>query len=296
MRYSLCSKTPCAVKLNGEYLGKSDLNLRYFDFDGDGVLHLIPFDNSLQEERIMLCECNKQNQPFKSYAFDGGYLIMPIFKSAFIPTFKNLFSFELESVAVNLFIDGYAKLFICTKQNSNIFALPFIPEKAQAELIGNNLILFIQQKEKGKLLFFSLESTPIIVNKFNCSEFYIKDDKLFITQNTNTLKGFSFLITVDKNGAILNKNTTKSAPISALSPLLRPFAFLEALLYKEEFYEFLHPDLKEHSALIEGFFGEFYNFIPLRLENQISALLLKNNLAQKVSFLLKDNLICDFSY
>ncbi len=296
MRYYIISKKTCNVKVNDCFLGKADCNLSFFNAEKGALLELHPIDNAFTPITATLTNnCNNYNG-ITAYEYNGGYILLPFFELKANYTYKLLFNEELEGVNVCVFLDGQIKLFINAKEGSNLFYLPFLPNKIAAEQKNGVLFLTLTNRTQKECMVFNLNKAPTLIFTTPIQEMVFNDSSFILIRKVNLLRSSFIKCEYDYNGAILNKNFIKSRAISALSPLLTPFAFLEELLEEIPIEDFLDNSLQPHKQMIFDFFGDFSTFIPLIKNERPNAILLYKKRAKEICFMQNNGLISDFYF
>ncbi len=296
MRYYIISKKTCNVKVNGCFLGKADCTPSFFNAEEGALLELYPLDNAFSPiTATLFSNCNNYNG-ITAYEYNGGYILLPFFELKANYTYKLLFNEEFEFGNVCVFLDGQIKLFINAKEGSNLFYLPFLPSKITAKQKKNILFLTLTNRTQKECMIFNLNKVPTLILTNPIQEATFNDASFTLVRKVNFLRSSFIKCEYDYNGIILNKNFIKSRAISALSPLLTPFAFLEELLEKLPIEEFLDSSLQPHKQMIFEFFGNFSTFIPLIKNERPGAILLYKKRAKEICFMQNNGLISDFYF
>ena len=296
MRNYIISKKTCNVKVNGCFLGKADCTPSFFNAEEGALLELYPLDNAFSPiTATLFSNCNNYNG-ITAYEYNGGYILLPFFELKANYTYKLLFNEEFEFGNVCVFLDGQIKLFINTKEASNLFYLSFIPSKIYANEKNGVLFLTLINHTQKECMIFNLNGLPKLILSTPIQEVIFNENSFTLIRKVNLLRASLIEYEYDYKVSILNKNFIKSRPISALSPLLTPFAFLEELLENMQIEDFLDYSLKPHKQMVFDFFGNFSTFIPLIKNKETTAILLYKKQAKEICFLQNNGLISDFYF
>ena len=293
--YFICSSA-CCIKINGEFVGECDCNIKSVNAPFPALIEIIPLKQSL----LPVCYfANKQddcfNENLRVYNCLEGLLFMPIFHQKASTYYKNLYHKDFEEISVYVYVDGFCKAYICNKEMAEIFTLPFTPDKITCKKNNNLIALSLLGEQKNKTIFFDISSSPRLIKIFNSNDCFFENDYISIDENYNYIVTKSMRYKYDYNFNLIDKQITKSGDIDSLSPLLYPFAFMEELLLSNNISCFLHEKLLPHKELLKDFIGKFYNFAPLFVGNEIKVLLLSDK-AKVLNFCIEEGLICDLFF
>lgn len=323
MNFYIASARRCAVNLSGNFLGIADGNLRRFTVEKDELptfLELLPEENLLLPANIFLEKSKlkslKSNLPktlqsdkdeylqnfyknndsdIKIFDFYEDILLLPTFSPRPQKGFKVIFFSEYEDISVSVILDGFYKIVIKNNYGSYSDCLPCnYCFNVDCELVGNILLVKIADKRQIVLLF-NIGNSPEIMATINYEKIINYEDKIIITQQKRGITRHFFTYEYNlKSAEKIDEKFTRSKPISSLSALLIPFAFLEELSCGGDYSDFLSDDLKEHYKLVKKFFGDFSTFLPYNYE-RFSAVIVGKN-AKKITFTIENNKITDFYY
>lgn len=297
MDYYIFSKNSCAFKINGEYQGKADSNLKKVSCDlQNPTFEFLPFNQTLSPlcfNFLAMSETKLQN--LQSYQFKNGFLLLPIFESKPVLNYSVFFSDSFGDCFVSVYLDAFYKIFIKSGEQSQIFKIDFLVEKAQVKRVENLLFVLLFNSKEKLLLIFKLSPNPTLVLKELNFELSFNQTFFSLSCQTETITGLKIFEKFDYNFNLLTQNFERSAPIGSLSPLLIHLAFLEEVSLCAPFKEFLHPKLLKHEGIIKNFLGDFYTFIPFLSTSENQAVILEKD-AKILTFLIEDNLICDLFF
>ncbi len=293
MKYYIFSKLDCLLKINGVFIGKIDFNLYFFEEGVNVFLECFPIDENYAPIRSFIREGSCKN--LKIYYLNGCAVIVPVFDYAFKCEFKNILSECDDDLSVNVFLDGFYKALISTREDFLTLPLNAVPLACKTIKKENALFLLLYEKNATKILIFTLKPKITLKIKKEISNVDFNDENFVLISLPPSIRQLSLRETYGYSLDLLSKNYQESRPISSLSPLLFPFAFLEEVLLNSQFDHFLHPTLISYKDHIPSFFKEFFTFLPLSLSPPFKALLLGNE-AKIIGFSLNDGLVSDFYF
>ncbi|MBR4420277.1 MAG: hypothetical protein IKT32_05290 [Clostridia bacterium] len=296
MLYYICSSNRCAVKINGEFVGYADLNLKTTTAPKDAFFEFIPTDNYLGKATLSANNLNQNSAPVKAYPYESGFLILPIFYNKFIPFYKQLYKNIINDCFVQVYIDGYCKVVVANDNGSEIFHLPFIPTKIQAKKCDDFLFVQFLTNRKSSVYIFNIKNAPLLHLVGNANSFQFLNGGFCLTQRFKRITEIAVTKTYDKNGELLQVNHTRNSPIERLNANLIPYAFLDELNLCESYLDFLSPNLLQHKQLIKDFFGNLLTYIPINSNNQLKAIIIEEDRLRTLAFSLENNRICDFLF
>ena len=267
--YFLCA-TPCAVKLNGAYVGIANQNFSFLDFD-EGFLEFSPLDQSFYSTGLFFdrngCS-NTQNAKFID--LNGGILIIPSFTKKITADFK-LFkkqTFSLSrSISVSCYNHGGVKLFLSNETDFFIDSIPFMPEKIIFESCafkGTEYIVAICVAKRSLILGYKVDGKITPVFKNVCDGYGLNQNTITTLENKCDLLSHSITSKwafEDEIRLIDFAITNKRAPFSLPEKLI-PYAFFEEVLIGGDTRIFLAPKLKERATELKEFLGDFTQVLP----------------------------------
>ncbi len=293
MKYYIFSKIDCLLKINGVCVGKIDFNLYFFEEAKEFFLECFPLDETYAPIRSYITNgaCNN----LKIYYLNGCAVIVPVFDYAFQWGFKNVLNETIDDLSVSVFLDGFYKALISTKEDFITLPLNSIPRASKAIKKENALFLLLYEKNATKILIFTLKPKITLKIKKEISDVIFNDENFLLTSLPPSIRQLKVTETYDYSLNLLSKKYQESRPISALSPFLLPFAFFEEVLLNAQFEHFLHPTLISHKDLVPSFFKDFFTFLPLSCAPPFKVLTVGKE-AKIVDFVLTDGLISDFYF
>ena len=270
MFYYLYCKTPCAVKVNGEYLGIASVNLKYFEGE-NCFLELIPLDAHFVQTRVYLNK-NILNEQKNCRIIDlyGGFLIIPNFTKQFSNDFtvigKKTFDFTYP-LTVFCYNQGGVKLVLSNKLDVAVESIPFLPEDVRFESCrfnGKEYLVVVCVGKRSLILAFSIGEKITRVFKNLCDGYGFEKNKLFTVENKNDILKHSLSSTWEFGETLSLKSCsiTTKRPIYSLPTKLIPYAFFEEIILGGDVANFLSPRLKPRAKEIGGFLGSFEEVLP----------------------------------
>lgn len=267
--YFLCA-TPCAVKLNGEFVGTADQNFTFLDLD-EGFLEFIPLDQTFYQVNLYLDKKPvKSAQNVKIIDLYGGLLIIPQFSKKLFSEFRLIAkqSFSLsKNVGVSCYNHGGVKLFLSCENDFFIDGLPFTPEKVIFESCaykGNEYVVAVCIAKNTLILGYRVSGKITPVFKNVCNGFEFKNNVVTTLENKNDLLSHSISSSwaFEEDVRLINYTiSTKRSPFSLPEKLI-PYAFFEELLIGGDCSVFLIPKLKDKATDLKEFLGDFKQVLP----------------------------------
>ena len=298
MTYYIFSKINCLVKINGKEVGVADCNIKTVSITNNdlNLIEFLPLSPDFTPIICYMAQKNAMRMPnLRTYSLNGGYLLIPLFSRSFIPEYKTLLFERNENCSVLVVLDGYYKAIISNENQFKIFNLNFNPKSANVKVSNDLLFLQLKNENENKLIIIQINPTPQIKLIFSNANVKLEREFFTVTRTTNTI---TRSVIYEKRGygcGVIDKKQQRSLPIERLSPYLMHCAFLEELLLKANYSDFLHPTLNAHCSLIKDFIGDFYTFIPFNSQNNLRALIVGED-AKILSFSMNENLISDLQY
>ena len=262
--YLSCA-TPCAVKVDGNYIGRASKNPSYIDIER-GFIELIPesgefnpFCLFFDEKRLDLVKNAKLIDLY------GGFLLIPEFKRTISAEFKVIKTDSLElgeGYRCSVYYSGGARLMITSKGDFFTACLPFCPDEVTFTACahkGEGYIACILTSSRTLIKVFKL--SPKIEEVFSSLVDGYRFDKnlLYTVEN----KGDILRHTVSSTWAFEDKVRLKSYLVSpkkqpfALPERLFGFAFFEEILLGGDISPYLTPRLKPRADELRSFLGDF---------------------------------------
>ena len=266
----LSSATPCAVKVNGEFVGKATVNLSFLDLE-QAFLEFVPLDQALAP----VCYFFDKKQPVSTKNMQiidlyGGFLLAPKFirqsQGELKIIAKKTFSFT-RPLYVTCFNQGDGKIFLSHERDVFIENTPFSLTDVRFEscsVLGKEYLLIICVS--GKTVIYGYEIgekiTPVFKNV--CDGYGFDGNLLHLLENKNDLLRHVVSTTWEFGGSVKVKSCTVTAKRVAYSlpDALIPYAFFEEVLVSGDVEKFLTPRLKPRASEFKEFLGDFTAILP----------------------------------
>lgn len=290
------STIPCAVKLNGEYLGVASENYSVLP-DEKGLFEFVPLCRGYNQSCFVwngkLVDDDENTRIIDLY---GGFLIIPKFTRQVVSDFKELFfktiDFPDYSVEVRVFTENGVKLSVGRGKDKVIENVPFSPstlnlEKAFIDGKGY-LVAFLSDK---KTAVFGFEITNGILNgngirnvlKRECDGYKAENETVILSGTLNDILRHTVTsVWTFRDGVKLAKaDICRGKEPYELPEKLLPYAFFEELRLGKDVSDFLTPKIRPRAEELKAFIGDFSATLPpphFRADNEI--LLLYSNRAE----------------
>lgn len=294
--YATCD-FPCYFKINGEYAGVIDKNLKSFETELEN-----PFFEALPQNNLFLpCYANLLgSSSLKVFKVEKGVLVYPVLKKSANATFKLLGQADAVingiKTVLSVTVDGNVKFYI-DGIIKDVKPLPFIPEKFEiycenglifASFSQEKTALFIYDATTGNLVFSS------VVNAFSYSEVLTVQKRFLTTIKTTVIEKWSF-----KEGAkLISKSDEKERSFFEISPSLIPVAFFESIVIGSSISEIATPSLVKRYEELKDFLGKVIRVIPSPLNDDSVWLVCENEVVKGVAVfengLISNVLLDDF--
>ena len=264
------SATPCALKVNGNFVGKVTVNPSFLDLE-QAFLEFVPLDQSLD----CACYLLDKNQPVSCKNVQiidlyGGFLFLPKFvRKSFGSTeivVNKIFPLN-NPVQVSCFNQGDGKIFLRTESDLFIESTPFALTDVRFESCafnGREYLLIICVC--GKTVIYGYEIgkkiTPVFKNV--CDGFGFDGNLLRMFENKNDLLRHTLSTTWEFADSVKLKSQTITAKraVYSLPDALVPYAFFEEILLGGDVANFLTPRLKPRAKEFKEFLGDFKGILP----------------------------------
>ena len=123
MFYYLLPAVPCAVKLNGSYVGRAGENYSIIDID-DGLIELLPVNSTYMPVTYLVGKNGLPSASVKDYDLGGGRLLIPVFSRKIFSDFKLIgrrsFTFYSGEVYVTCYAENGIRLICENKWDMHI--------------------------------------------------------------------------------------------------------------------------------------------------------------------------------
>lgn len=305
MKIYLLSKTACAVTINGFFAGTASTNLTCFDLKEKQLfICFYPYDDCLQPVCSFLPRIKQTiSQNYAILPFYENYLIIPHFSTKQYGIYKLLKNqkFFKNDTEVNLFYDGFVKIFIKTQIDYDYSYVKdaHINDNIYCDLFDELLfITFNRQNDtQKKLLIYDISDNIKKVYENNVLNYRIKDNIVEITKHTATIENIVIIERYFKKPFKLAEKTTDCDFLpQPLNPLTLPCLFLEKLLSGGSVKNYLCANLAEKDYLLNDYFGDFKFYVPFFKDNAVHAALIYQSYVKTIAFSLKQNTIEDFYF
>lgn len=266
--YALCS-VPCAVKLNGSYIGKAGGNYSIFESDG-GLIEFLPLSSSYLSVSFVLDDgASTENMRF--FDLGGGFLLIPVFARQRFSDFrlidKRIFDSSFGKTAITCYAENGARLTVENSSGFTVENLSFLPREVSFSLVRSrkkdHLFAFLSST-RTEILAFSI--TPDIKLEFRrkADGFNLNGNTLQCIENKNDALNHTVtsVWTFDDEVSASSLVVTPKKNLYALPEELFKIAFFEEILVGGEPENFLSPALKPKASSLKSFLGDFEIVLP----------------------------------
>ena len=267
--YFLCD-VPCAVKVDGIYIGVASKNLSFIECD-KCFLEFIPLDEGFDK----ICFLFDKNRPISSkntriINLYGGFLLIPQFFRKINGEFKLIdkkqFDLPIPTLAT-FFTQNGTKLCISNGKDFYIEHIPFTPSEIKFDACisnGNQYLVAVCMANKAEILAFKIEETVSLAFKNLCDGYSFSKNLLTTIENKNDVLRHTICSTwqFDNNVKLKSHKVSREKLPYALPEKLFVIAFFEEVILNGDLSEFLTPNLNERSHEIKDFLGDFTRILP----------------------------------
>lgn len=268
--YLLCS-TPCAVKLDGAFIGKATENYSIIDSEG-GLIEFLPTDQSYGEITFLPSENYNSTKDVKVFNLGKeGKLVIPVFKRKLFSDFKLIgrreISFYSGKVYLTCYQENGIRLICENSTDMQVESVPFYPDEILMEKTENSygayLLVFLLGK-RTMIVGYRITKTIELVFKTACDSYKFNGNRLTVTEfKADALKHIvSTVWAFDKEVKAIEKTVIRKKDIYSVNPALIPYAFFQEVALQGDYYEFLTPRLKPRSEEIKSFLGRYTYILP----------------------------------
>ncbi len=266
------STLPCAVKYNGEYVGRASENYTVFPVK-NGLYEFIPLASGYEETCFLWNEKQlNDNKNIKIIDLYGGFLIIPSFSRRAFTDFKELFFKTIEigeiQVEIQVYIENGVKLSVKCGKYKITEGVPFVPTALnleKAHLNGKVYVLAFLSDKKTAAFGFELSEKGIkVIFKRPCDGYVAENDRVILTEaKSDILKHIVTTYWIFSDGVKIEKAeiSRKREPYSLPERLL-PYAFFEELKLGRTPIDFLAPKLRPRAEDLKAFAGNFVSILP----------------------------------
>ena len=264
MRVYFTSSVPCALKLNGIFLGVCDDREKFTDITPEEEIfaEFVPADGGLLSANCILNKSFFQSPPdfCDLYLYDcGAHIHIREFSEK--PGNLNVIDQKrINGVLVTPFHNGGIHLSLESEKDFFTEQLP--PQARYAEissltLNGRNLISLVIPEEADSILLIYDKTRPLFKNRVSkfeikdtlCADFAFRDTAGHIAHSEWKL---------GEEGFTLDSYTVQETnQVNHEDERLIPYLFFEALLVHGDFIRYLSPELAERKDELHDYLGKF---------------------------------------
>lgn len=266
----ITSATPCAVKVNGEFVGKATVNPSFLDLE-KAFLEFTPLDQSLAP----VCYYFDKNQPVSSKNVQiidlyGGFLLLPKFvrqpQGELKIVAKRTLPFT-RPLSVICFNQGDGKIFLTVDKDVYVENTPFALADLRFESCswqGKEYLLIICVCGKTVIYGYEIGEKIIPVFKNVCDGYGFDGNLLHLIENKNDLLRHVVSTTWEfaKSVKVKSCTVTSKRVVYSLPDAIIPYAFFEEILVGGDVSNFLTPRLKPRASEFKEFLGDFKSILP----------------------------------
>ena len=267
--YFLCD-VPCAVKVDGAFIGVASKNLSFIESD-KCFLEFIPLDESFDK----VCLLFDKSRPIsakntKIIDLYGGFLLIPQFFRKTSGEFKLIDkkAFDLPTPALaTYFNQNGAKLCISKENDFFVEAIPFTPNEVKFDACsanGNVYLIAICVANRTEILAFKIADKISLAFKNLCDGYSLSKNLLTTVERRNDVLRHTICSTwqFGDNVKLKGYRVAREKQPYALDERLFAIAFFEELLIGGDLSQFLCPELNARASEIKEFIGEFTRVLP----------------------------------
>lgn len=267
MYYYFTSKSDCAIKLNGIYLGVITNIVKHVNIVSDDTLvELLPLNSNSPSFSFTINSNFLSCPPSEISVTDmkGGYLIVYNPMISGLP-FKILEQQKLDDCLVTVFSDNTKKISIET--NNNFFTENVCFEFDSVQIKKFNDILLVGFNGIDSFIFcYKLFPKITVIDRLSCSGFSFDNQITLYTEHLDIAKHkVTRSFKVQNNEVkLIDKKIVHSQNFSVGNLPLKviPYAFLEELLVGGDVDCYLASNIKPNADKLRGFFGNFIGVMP----------------------------------
>ncbi|MBR2337455.1 MAG: hypothetical protein IKA61_05890 [Clostridia bacterium] len=297
--YFLCD-VPCAVKLDGVYIGVASYNLSFIERE-KCFLEFIPLDEGFEK----ICLLFNSQRPISTknvriIDLSGGFLLVPKFFRRSDGEFKMIGKKTLDlsfPVNVTCFSQNGVKLCVATSDDFFIESLPFTPKEVHFDACsynGNRYLVAICIHDKTEILAFKIDEKISLVFKNLCDGYSLDKNVLTTYERRCDVLRHSVCSSwaFEDEVRLTAYTLTHERQIFALHERLVAVAFFEELLIDGDVSTFLAPNLKPRASQIKEFLGSYERVLPPpHFMDDDTVMLLYNDKAEYAKLTLSGGLV-----
>ena len=269
MFYYFYCATPCAVKVNGEYVGIANENLSYVDAINP-FFEFIPINANFLPVVKYVEETSTSDNFVQIIDLYGGFLLIPNFSKRIDGEYKSI-GRKTFDLTFPTFVSCYSQcgIKLCIEREGKIHteSIPFTPEDIRFETAryeDKEYIVIICIGKKSLILGFSLLGDIKLVLKSLCDGYGFEKKRLSMLENKNDIlkHAVSSVWEFTDEVKLVNYSVTRKKQAFTLNENLFPYAFFEELLLSGDCSDFLTPRLKPKIGDLKTFLGNFIKVLP----------------------------------
>lgn len=267
--YFLCD-VPCAIKVNGAFIGVASKNLSFIECD-KCFLEFIPLDEGFDK----ICFLFDKARPISSkntkiIDLYGGFLLIPQFfrrtDGEFRLIDKKAFDLPIPTLVTYFNQNGH-KLCISKENDFYVEAIPFTPNEVKFDACmhnGNQYLVAICIANRTEVLAFKISDKISLAFKNLCDGYSFSKNQLSTLEKKNDLLGHTIYSTwqFDDSVKLKSYKTSYERQPFTLPEKLFAFAFFEEVIIGGDLSQFLSPALNARSHEIKEFLGDFTRVLP----------------------------------
>ncbi|MBQ7642685.1 MAG: hypothetical protein IJS67_02165 [Clostridia bacterium] len=270
MYYYLLCATPCAVKLNGEYIGKASENYSIIDADA-GLMEIIPLCDGYHSVNFLIGKDCEESQNMKIIDLSGGFLLIPVFKRTIFSDFKmikrEVVPFSYGEVAVTCYAENGVRLIAENKSDLEVESIPFYPDDAtffKCGGKGGEYLIVLLTGKRTMVTAYKIDKKIQMVFRQTCDAYSLKNNILTLTERKNDV--LKHVVTTDWEFAAgvkaVRRTVVRKKPLYALPERLVSYAFFEEIALGGDLSDFLTARLRPRAKEMKGFLGRYTAVLP----------------------------------
>ena len=263
MRIYFSSKLPCVLRVGGAPAGYLGGNVLSAEIEGNIPAEFLPVDARLLPMSFVAGENFFKNPPACCDVLRCG-CYDEIAAARFSPretAFDATCQGRGAGMQATVFECGGTFLCLQDARGFDTFPLPRAGGyEIGEETVGGEPFLVVREQTCGYLAFFSAgrkRALEIYARRYSCA------DRLLTVQELSDIAGHTVnCLWRAENGNLISDEKKVSSregfDPAALDPKILPFAFFQEIAAGGDFSPYLSPRLKEQSALLQDYLGDFY--------------------------------------
>ena len=283
MRILLYLEIESYVKVNGNFIGVANKNIKLIEYKNNDFLEFIPLNKKYLPTYYNGYKCSD----VKEFDFLNEKLIIPLFETKrnlpYKVLFQKKFNIYVGEILITIVQDGFYKFF-CDGAIIYCDELPFNPTNCNVEYL-NGFIVCIFYGEKTIVYSFSSEGNLFFKRIANTVEI---SEKLITTNTYNLIIPTSIISVWDvaNSFSLLSKKTITKKTIYDINNNLLPTAFFQLIAVNADTSFMLYSNLKERESELHEFIGNPYIVFPYYKDITKTVVVTKDKLSvYKLEFL-----------